>query len=270
MLAHEETMARYDLDRIRLPATLRDDGLGRPAIYRRQAGIWSGMTERHWAEAIACYYGNITEIDTMFGGLVDIVEEAGQLERTIIIVTSDHGKMVGAHGIDGHHFVAYEEAYNIPLIVCGPGIAEGAVSDARVGLHDLCPTVLELASANTIDVPDSTSFTPVLRDPGKASAGFQQGYAENHGCRYRLTQRVLWDGPWKFVFNGFDDDELYNHDEDPGELRNLASDPAHQGRVRDMMRAIWHVVHRTGDRTLGDSQYPTLRIAAMGPGRASE
>jgi hypothetical protein len=77
---------------------------------------------------------------------------------------------------------------------------------------------------------------------------------------------VLWDGSWKFVFNGFDYDELYDLESDPGETRNLAGEAQHRDRVRAMMEAVWRRVRDTGDETLRRSQYYSMRFAAVGPG----
>jgi choline-sulfatase len=167
--------------------------------------------------------------------------------------------------MDAHNFGAFEELYNIPLIVAGPGIARGARTSARAGLHDLCPTLLELAGARPIEAPDCRSLAPVLKDPAAAEKDFTTGYAEYHGTRFGLTQRIYWEGPWKFVFNGFDYDELYNLDDDPHELRNLAAEAACRDRVRSMMTAVWRNIRDTGDRTLLNSQYYSMRFAAVGP-----
>ncbi|MFQ5810483.1 MAG: hypothetical protein ACE5JM_12765, partial [Armatimonadota bacterium] len=95
---------------------------------------------------------------------------------------------------------------------------------------------------------------------------YQTGYAEYYGTRYWLTQRVIWDGPWKLVWNGFDFDELYNLEDDPYELRNLAGDPGHQSRVRALMAQAWRIIRDTDDHPLGGSKYATLRLAPFGPG----
>jgi choline-sulfatase len=91
------------------------------------------------------------------------------------------------------------------------------------------------------------------------------GYAENYGGRYLLTQRVVWDGPWKLAWNGFDFDELYNLDNDPYEMRNLAEDPAYQPQLRRLMQTAWRKVRDTGDAPLLHSTYPLLRLAPYGP-----
>ncbi|MFW5858210.1 MAG: choline-sulfatase, partial [Planctomycetota bacterium] len=73
-----------------------------------------------------------------------------------------------------------------------------------------------------------------------------------------------WDGPWKFVFNGFDFDELYHLDEDPYELDNRVDDPACRERLKAMTRRMWATAEATGDHSLRNSNYPILRVAACG------
>jgi arylsulfatase A-like enzyme len=77
---------------------------------------------------------------------------------------------------------------------------------------------------------------------------------------------VVWDGSWKYIHNGFDFDELYNLDEDPHELKNLASHPAFKQRLQQMTMRMWQRIRQTGDRSLLDAYYPILRMAPVGPG----
>ena len=78
-------------------------------------------------------------------------------------------------------------------------------------------------------------------------------------------QRILWQTPWKFVFNGFDFDELYNLHEDPHETHNLAGEPNQQQRIESMMLEIWRRVRDTGDRAIFESHYFSMRLACVGP-----
>ena len=78
-------------------------------------------------------------------------------------------------------------------------------------------------------------------------------------------QRIVWLDDWKFVFNGFDFDELYNLADDPSEMRNLANDPELQSRVEDMMSKVWRRVRDTNDRAILESHYFSMRFACVGP-----
>lgn len=225
----------------------------------------NGCSRRLAQRSSAVYFSAITELDAQFGQLMQDIEAAGQQAETIVIVIGDHGRYLGAHGLDAHNFGAFEEIYRIPLIMAGPGIAAGATSSALVGLHDLCPTLLELADAQPISAADSRSFAPALRDPARHDADFDEGYAEYHGTRFGLTQRILWQGAWKFIFNGFDEDEFYNLQQDPFGLCNLARRADQQERCRAMMAAMWRIMRRTGDNTLVGTHYSPYRFAPVGP-----
>ena len=265
LIVGRDAYSRYDVDTLPLPASLRDDLSDRPGIYRREQEIWRDLSDDVWRQALACYYGRITEIDDQVGRLLDVLDETGQRDNTLVIFTSDHGRYVGAHGLDAHNFGAFEEAYDIPMILAGPGVASGAVTDARVGLHDLCPTICELTGQAPLGAPDARSFAPLLASPSRVEDRYQDGYAEYHGTRFRLTQRVYWSGKWKYVFNGFDYDELYNLEEDPHELRNLATCAEYEDVVRRMMQGIWRRVRETGDQSLLNTHYHSMRLAVIGP-----
>ncbi len=265
-VAGEEAFSLYDVDAIELPPNVHDDLAGRPGIYRKAGLTWDGITDRELREAAACYYASITEIDEQYGRLLSLLETRRALDDTIVILTSDHGELLGAHGLFCKNFSAFEEVYNIPMVVAGPGVAKGVECDARVGLHDLCPTLVDLAGAEPIRVSDSRSVAPLLADPNAASdREWRKGYAEYHGNRFKVTQRVIWDGPWKLVWNGFDFDELYNLDDDPYEMTNLAEMPSYRPRVNELMAHAWNVIRATDDRSLLNSHYPILRLGSVGP-----
>lgn len=184
------------------------------------------------------------------------------------MLLADHGRYLGAHGMDAHNFGAFEEIYNIPLVVAGPGIARGVVTSARVGIHEICPTLCDFLGVSPIHTTDARSFAVVLSDPPANEHRFDSGYAEYHGTRFPLCQRVYWEGPWKFVFNGFDFDELYNLEDDPWETRNLAADKDQADRVRYMMARIWERIRLTEDNSLLNTHYYSMRFAAIGPNAA--
>ena len=270
-ICSEEACSLYDVDALALPANLHDDLSDRPGLYRKAGAPFSQMTDRQHREAAACNCASITEIDKLFGGLIDLVNDAGALDNTIVIFTGDHGELLGAHGLYCKNISGFEEVYNIPMVMAGPGIAALGTVDARVGLHVLCPTILDLVGAEPLpDLdPDSRSFAPLLKDPSLAPS-YRSGYAEYYGGRYRLTQRIYWEDDWKLVFNGFDYDELYNLSRDPFEMHNLASDRAYEDRLRHMLASLWRRVRDSKDRALWNSHYAGLRLAPFGPGIAED
>ena len=260
----EAAFSQYEVDAIPLQPTVHNKLTDQPNLYRKAGRTWQGMNDRQRREAAACYYASITEIDEQFGTLIDMVNVAGQRENTIIVLTSDHGELLGSHGLYCKNISGFEEVYQIPLVISGPEVGEGIVSSARVGLHDIAPTLLELAGLPPIGMPDSKSFSSVLSNE-KNACEYAHGFAEYHGGRYRLTQRVIWDGSWKLVWNGFDYDELYNIDIDPYEMNNLIHAPDQHERIAALMAYAWRVIRDTGDHALLNSDYPILRLAPVGP-----
>lgn len=265
LVVSRQTFERYTLADIDLPENRDDDFADKPNLYRRQKSIAADVTDDEWRMARACYYGRITELDDQLGRLLDWLEESGQADSTVVVVTADHGRYVGAHGFDAHNFGAFEEIYRVPMIVAGGGVAAGGDSSLEplVMFHDLCPTLIEVAGGQALDESDARSFAGLLR--GEDTDDFDEAYSEYHGTRFGLCQRVLWQGDWKFVFNGFDFDELYDLANDPDERNNLAALPEQADRVRDMMAGVWQHAKASGDRAIVESHYFSMRFAAVGP-----
>jgi arylsulfatase A-like enzyme len=265
LIVGRETWNDYDPDAIPLPENFFDDLSDRPNLYQREQEIGRRLTETHWRAARACYFGRITELDGLIQRLISKIDRAGRLDDTLVVFLADHGRYVGAHGFDAHNFGAFEEIYRIPVIVAGPGVAAGTTSAGRVSIADLGATICELGGGEPLSGNDAQSFARLLSQSEAISPEFESGYAEYHGTRFPLMQRILWRGAWKFVFNGFDFDELYNLEEDPHEMTNLVRDPAQQDRVESMMAEIWTRVRQTGDRAIAESHYFSLRLGCVGP-----
>jgi len=110
----------------------------------------------------ACYYAEITLVDEQFGRIIDHLEATDQLDNTLIVFHSDHGEMLGDHGLlyKGSRF--FEGLVHVPMIIAGPGLRQDVRSDALVELVDIAPTLLDAAN---IDIPatmQGTSLLPLL------------------------------------------------------------------------------------------------------------
>lgn len=265
LIVGESTWNQYQNEEIPLPENFFDEMSNRPQFYQRQQKIGQQLSEAHWKNARRCYYGRITELDSLVGHLISLLEQRSLLEETYILFLADHGRYVGAHGFDAHNFGAFEEIFRIPLVIAGPATAENEVCQSYVSIADLAPTICEMTRSKPIFNADSHSFSELLQHPSLQLSQFETGYAENHGTRFSQTQRILWQDQWKFVFNGFDFDELYNLEEDPYEKVNLINALEHQKRADSMMQKIWKHVRETGDRAILESHYFSMRFARVGP-----
>jgi arylsulfatase A-like enzyme len=260
-----EYYERYDPDEVELPESFDDDLSDRPTVYERMQSVWEAMDRSRFRELTACYYAYCTYLDERVGDLVDALEETGQRSETVVVFTSDHGDQLGAHGLVLKGAPAFEESYRVPLVVSHPDGPDGAVCGELVQSLDLAPTLVDLADADGLDCY-GRSVAPTVR--GDATGTDREvAVAEYVGQRYYWTHRVLWRDGDKFVFNPSGVDELYDLEADPHETTNLAVDPDPESRCRleSMARRLFREVRETGDETLANTDYPTLRYAPVGP-----
>lgn len=264
-VAPRHCFERYRPGDLPLPATYHDDLQHKPGIQRRLRTIWQDLAPR---EVIACYYANCNFVDEQVGRILQALEETGQLDDTVILYTADHGDLLGDHGLFFKGAPAYEAVYNVPLIVAGPGVTDpGRTSEALVSLVDLAPTIASLTGTRSIEDADGRSLVPLLehRAADLEESPWADGYAEFHGQRFFFTQRIVWQGRHKYVFNGFDVDELYDLSADPHEVTNLAADPAHRPLLEAMAARMWRRARALGDVHLLGAHYAMFRLAPVGP-----
>lgn len=256
----------YDIDEVNPSPTLRDEPTGKPEVIRRMRAVWSDLSDDEWKRVAASYWAVITEIDSEIGRIIDVLKQAGQYDNTIIVFTSDHGDMLGAHGLATKGIgTSYEEVYNIPCILRVPGMQQtGEDSDTIISLIDLAPTLLDLCDAAELPDAQGRSLRPVLERTHNADE-WRAGHAEFFGQRFVYTQRITWHDNWKYVFSPGGIDELYDLASDPCERNNLVDDPAHQDKLIEMCQRMWRKMKAIGDSSLSNTSYATLRTAPIGP-----
>ena len=140
---------------VELPATFDDDLAGEPEgvqDYAHLCDVSYGELPKErtdlWLRHINYYVNCIRDLDRHLGTVLDALEESGEAENTIVIFTSDHGEMGGAHGLRQKGGVLYRESVNVPMIVSHPEGPKGATTEA-VGSHlDLAPTLLSIAGVS--------------------------------------------------------------------------------------------------------------------------
>ncbi len=173
--------------------------------------------------ARVAYHGMCTFADRMLGQLLATLDRIGQRRDTIVVYTSDHGEQLGEHGMWWKH-TFYEGSIGIPMLMAGPGIPAGQVIQRNVGLMDLPATLQDLCGVSPTPRAAARSFRCLLE--GDAARWDDQVLAENLWPNTAAAlHRMLKRGPWKLNhYPGFAP-ELYNLDQDPGEMHNRADDP---------------------------------------------
>lgn len=255
----------YEEIPIPFPESFEDRMEDKPAIYRRLRTVWKELTREEIQMILRCYYSYCTLVDIQIGRLVEYLKKTGQYDNTLIVYLSDHGDLMGAHGLFCKGIPAFEEIYHIPLFMKLPG---GRYSGKRVnqyvGTQDVAPTVLEIAGARAMKGQlHGESILPCISgETDKERVGF----AEFFGQRFAYTQRIVWMGEYKYVFNAFDYDELYHLTEDPHELTNEINNEKYQNIICRMASEMWNIMKETKDITMTDAEYYVLRFAPVGPG----
>lgn len=184
--------------------------------------------------------------ETALVRLLDVLEECGRIDDTIIVFTADHGDAVASNGgMVNKGGLMVEETLRIPMLISGPGIASGP-DDSLVCNIDLAPTLLDLCGIAAHRM-DGTSLCPLLRRIGPLSRDGLM--TEHYGLMTPLWQRAFHQGHWKLVVQEDGFTELYDLACDPAEMNSLAQSATHGGTLRDMRDGLATALARYGDNS---------------------
>lgn len=227
------------------------------------------MSDELRRQAVQAYFASITFMDAQVGKVLDALDRLGLSESTIIVFTSDHGYHLGEHGL-WQKMSLFEESARVPLIIAAPGVAKaGGVSKSPVGLIDLYPTLTELCGVRPPQGLQGQSLVPMLKDPAWLGRGWAltqvtRGGAGVTNANRRFFGYSLRTERWRYTewAEGKQGRELYDHDGDPTELTNLATDPAHRKTVDRLSAQLRDAVKGTFPP---DGKAPALRGGVWPP-----
>lgn len=188
------------------------------------------------------YYAMIEQLDDGIGRVLDALAKVGRLDRTIIVFAGDNGLALGSHGLMGKQS-AYEHSLRVPMIIAGPGLAAGRKHEGIAAIHDLMPTLLDLAGTAIPEAVDGRSLKPALTGNGKAVRE-RLSLSLNFG---ELAIHALREGPWKLIrYPYLDRTQLFNLMKDPHEMRDLSANEEHAPRIAAMMKSLAVEMHDAG------------------------
>ena len=246
------------LDNIELPARNPDDWddlpQGAALLLRSKKWFWQGMMNVDGKRAgsfqnfIRAYAACATFADAQIGRVLDALDSSPRRDNTIVVLWSDHGFHLGEKD-HIEKFALWEKSNHIPLIVVAPGVTRpGTRCDRPVDLTSLYLTLLELCGLPADERCDGRSLVPLLRDPTAAwdwpaLMTYMRG---NHAVR---SER------WRYIRYADDSEELYDHNADPNEWRNLAGEDGYAKVLAAHRR--WLPVDEA-------PQFPDLKIRKAG------
>jgi arylsulfatase A-like enzyme len=212
----------------------------------------------------AIYFGLATEVDHHIGRIISFLKESGQYDDTLIVLTADHGEMLGDHGLWGKQHV-FEPAYHVSLIIRDPAreVAHGTRVRQITASIDVTPTLLDLIGLTVPRSMNGMSLVPFLdgqtQMPWRAHVQMELDYADAGKeilaaaglHRDQANLAVLRGERFKLVhFNAGFAPLLFDLVADPLEQCNLADDPAHAGTLLEMTQALLSLRMRYLDQTL--------------------
>lgn len=231
------------------------------------------QTEDDWRELIARYWGLCSLVDTYVGMILRTLEECGLYDDTIIVFTSDHGDMMGSHGLVAK-MVMYEEAVRVPLLVKLPGQTSSRRVRTPISQIDLVPTLLDILGESIpphlqgkslrlflgngtepeprdvfIEWTGRDGFPANLDDPNKYPA-YMAELATREEALAAATdpvRTVITPDGWKLNYSRLGMHELYNLARDPFETTNLGRLSDMKSVIRDLSERIHEWQVRTGD-----------------------
>jgi arylsulfatase A-like enzyme len=250
-----ETEEYENVDRLPPAPTNRAIPNDEPEVYswRRSRGLRE-RSELHWRAYHADYAAMTSTVDRAVGMVLEGARKGGWLENTLIIFTSDHGDNGGSHQLNSK-LTCYEEAAKVPMIVVPPGgLDEGRLdSESLVSGLDIAPTVYDYAGVDPLPPLHGTSLRPAV----DGARRLERDYVVMHiapGPRKdpekgKVEGRMVRSARYKYVaFDwGKNPEQLFDLQNDPGELKNLATDSVHAGTVRQHRRMLADWKERTGD-----------------------
>ena len=185
--------------------------------------------------AIAAYSACVSFMDAQLGLILDALDQGDLWDDTVVVVVGDNGIHRGEHGIWKKNSL-FEVSSRVPLFIAAPGTQQpGVATDSLVELVDIYPTLVELAGMPTVEGLDGLSLVPVLLDPKRSVKAAAFTYSERGGDRLATSVRT---GRYRYTLWPSGEAELYDHERDPHEHVNLASDPDHSTVVEEMRTLV--------------------------------
>jgi choline-sulfatase len=231
--APEEFHKLYKPEDMPVPGTIYEPSENVPEIIRRRQKVAERYTEDQIRNIMAAYYANVSYLDDNIGRLLKALESLDLDKRTIVVYTSDHGDMLFEHGMLQKHCF-FEGAVTVPFLIRHPQISGGHSNDSLVSLIDILPTMLDLTGVGIPDSVEGESLVPLL-ESGKGrtdNAVFSEFY------KWGYAERMVRKDNWKYIHSEGQPSQLYDLDNDPVEVNNLASDQNHAEVCERLEEAI--------------------------------
>lgn len=271
---------------VEIPENFEEEWLTKPDLARTNGSWNNGVSEEDCKNAVRAYYASVTFVDAQIGKMLDALEELDLMDKTIIVFWSDHGYMLGEHGMWQKQNL-FERTAHQPLLIYAPGITDGKQCNAVVECIDIYPTIADLAGLKAPDTIDGVSLKPLLENVDlkwDRPAFTQQArtlFPQNQDQASAMM--LAFSGGTRFMFNpalsdtnvtlfgrsvrtdryrytewdeGREGIELYDYETDPEEHVNLAHNP--DKKTRKLMEELAELLHSSYDKAAIEETQKTI------------
>ena len=228
-------------------------------MYNLTGVVGAAYGRQEWKEAWRVYLGLVAMLDACVGQILDELKAQGIYEESLIVFTSDHGEMLGSHGLF-QKMCMYEESARTPLYIKFPkGFPlSKQVFEKTVGQVDLLPTLCDYLGLHPENAMDGRSLMPLLEGREEDAGGEAFIQYDGNGSCSNFQRCIVKDG-WKLIVDMFKDEaffELYDLENDPQETENRMFSGDQDARALKLWEILGSYMRRTGDR---------LRLPALDP-----
>ncbi|OFV87191.1 MAG: hypothetical protein A3J75_02445 [Acidobacteria bacterium RBG_16_68_9] len=226
------------------------------------------MTEEDFVILTALYDGELRYVDMRLQEVAQTLIRQGRWDRTVVIVTADHGENLGEHHMMSHKFSLYDTLLRVPLIIRSPRLVpRGFVVDELAQLTDIVPTVLALAGVAADDgrLPGRALIKDGQATPGPAFTiserhrpnltAFQQRYPQFDTRKYDVRQKAIRTRREKLIWHSDEANELYDLVRDPHETDNLIERDSERAEVLRRTLFDWFA---STERWESEAQEPAM------------
>jgi len=242
-VARPEWWNLYTDDEIDMPEHVVDLEDQDPFSRRVMDGIEANqipLTENEVRRARRAYLANVSYFDSKIGELVKTLDEIGELDNTIVIVTADHGDMLGERGL-WYKMNFFEHSARVPLIMAGPGVALGTTPNA-CSLVDILPTLVEIGGGDETILGEPVDGHSLMKLARGEADPLDEAIGEYCAEMTPYPVFMIRRGPLKYIHCDPDPPQMYDLSKDPLEQINLAEDPAYRGKAlafADEVKSRW-------------------------------
>ncbi|SHI05466.1 sulfatase family protein [Clostridium grantii] len=246
LIVPEPYASKFNADNLNVPSNVGITTNGEPSSRRRgvAAQMAEGISMDEWKKTWAAHLGLVNLADDCVGKIFNALKESGKEGDTIIVFTSDHGEHLGQHSMY-QKMEMYDQAIRVPLLIKAPG-ANQQVIDTPVSHLDVVPTLLDFVGINIQDKFQGDSLKECIIDGKKLKE--KDVFCQYSGnSRSGDIRRAVISGKYKYIYDGEDVPELFDLEEDPLEMTNLAFKPLYDEILSEMHKKCKKIAKEQGD-----------------------